>query len=88
MQQYFFHVRDHCGEAADDEGMELPDLAAAHNVALQGARSLICADVMKGKLDLAGRITVANATGAPLMVLSFAEAVDLVHTLPESELDR
>lgn len=59
----------------DEEGLELPDLAAATREALAGARSLICEQVLQGRLNLAYRIEVAGADGAVLAVVTFADAV-------------
>lgn len=72
MTRYFFHVRDRSGEAADDDGLKLPSLSAARAVAVRGAQSLICSDIMGGRFDLSGEIIVTDESGARVMVLPFA----------------
>lgn len=82
MQRYYFHVRDRWGEAPDEEGLELPDLAAARLAAIRGARSLISAEVCEGRLDLDGEIRVTDAAGGRCFVLRFNEAVELANLPP------
>jgi hypothetical protein len=76
MSRYFFRVQDAWGDANDDDGIELLDLGSARSVALAGARSMICEAVMKGVLDLEGRITICDETGIALTVVRFADAVE------------
>ncbi|MGZ8312310.1 MAG: DUF6894 family protein [Allosphingosinicella sp.] len=77
MQRYYFHVRDCWGEALDEEGLELADIAAARTIAIKGARSLICAEAEEGRLDLGGEIKVTDAAGGRFFLLRFDEAVVL-----------
>ena len=73
MPRYFFHIRN--SERTDDEeGRELPDLDAAREFALEGARELVCADIKKGWLNLDHHIDVADEAGAVLFRLTFREA--------------
>jgi hypothetical protein len=75
--RFFFHVRERRGTTPDTEGMDLPDRDAALDVALAGARSILCEEVMGGRLSLDGAIDVTDADGNKVMTLSFAEAVAL-----------
>ena len=77
MTRYFFHVHDAAGVASDEEGRELVDHSQAERVALEGARSLICADVKAGVLDLSGCIHVADESGAVVLVVAFVDAVEV-----------
>ena len=79
MQRYYFHVTDCWGEALDHEGVELADLAAARDMAIKGARSLICAEARHGRLDLGGEIKVTDAAGGRFFLLRFDEAVHLAN---------
>jgi len=64
-------------DAEDEEGRELPDLAAARRLAIDSARDMICADVRQGWLDLEHEIVVADESGEKLLVLRFGEAFEL-----------
>jgi hypothetical protein len=75
MALYFFHVRGGRLETEDEEGAELPDEAAARQQALVGARSIIAAEILEGRLTLGERIDVADAAGKLLFSLTFAQAV-------------
>lgn len=75
MPRFFFHVRNGMGFALDEEGAELDDLRAAKQHAIEGARSLMSAEVAKGELDLRGRIEVTDAEGQCILILRFGEAV-------------
>ena len=79
MGRYYFHVRNESGLLSDEEGRDLADLNHARRVAIKGARSLICAEVEAGALDLRGCIEIADAAGAVLMVVAFTEAVQVRH---------
>jgi hypothetical protein len=75
MPRYFFHLRERQGTTPDIEGMDLPDRNSAVNVALRGARSVLCDEVMEGCLDLDGAVHVTDEEGRDLFTISFSEAV-------------
>jgi hypothetical protein len=76
MPRFFFHVfNDEI--TIDEEGRELPDLAAARAWAVEDARSLVCESVRNGHLNLEHRIEIADETGAPRMTVTFREAFAL-----------
>ena len=75
MPRFFFHVRERRGASPDIEGMDLPDRNTAVNVALKGARSILCDEVMEGCLDLDGAIQVTDEEGRELFTITFSEAV-------------
>ena len=74
MERYFFHLFDDI-ETRDEEGMVLPDVAAARRHALSVAREMMCDQIRKGRLDLGHRIEVEDGRGAPVLTLTFAGAV-------------
>jgi len=76
MPLYHFHVRN-SEHTDDEEGTELPDLAAARQHALEGARDLVCSDIKKGWLNLDHYIEVTDDTGALLFRLTFREAFEI-----------
>ena len=76
MACYHFNIHNGAGITSDEEGQEFGDAEAARTEALKGARSLIAADVLEGRLDLSGRIEVTGDDGNLLFIISFAEAVE------------
>ena len=77
MPRYYFHVVDGTGVARDDEGLDLPDLAAARDLAVCGARDIIASEVRLGSLDLSWKIEVADAAGESVLTVLFSEVVRL-----------
>jgi len=76
MPRYYFHLRD--GEhTEDEEGLDLPDIEAARNVALEAARDIVCADIKHGWLNLDYRIVVADEDGATVLTMTFREAFEI-----------
>ena len=76
MPKYYFHLYDDM-VVMDEEGSELPDLAAASERAVANAREMACAEVMEGHLNVAHRIEVADEAGAVQLTVRFADAVKL-----------
>lgn len=52
MPRFYLHIRSGPDFIEDEEGMELPDLAAARKEAIRGARGLMSAEVLDGSLTL------------------------------------
>jgi len=77
MPHFYLHVHNSSGAAEDDEGAELPDLDAARARAVEGIRSILSEEVLDGRLDLRGRVDIADAEGRVLASVAYAEAVDL-----------
>jgi hypothetical protein len=75
MPRFFFHVRDALGYAEDDEGLELPGTAEAHEAAVAGARSLLSAEITVGALDLRGSIEVADEAGSLIETIRYEDVV-------------
>jgi hypothetical protein len=73
MPRYFFHVYNH-EIVMDEEGLDLPDLDAAREIALDSARDLVCDSVHQGHLNLDHRIEVVDESGATVIVLTFRDA--------------
>jgi hypothetical protein len=55
MPHYYFNIYND-ETTLDEEGRELPDLAAARELALDSARDLVCESVHKGHLNLDHRM--------------------------------
>jgi hypothetical protein len=74
--RFFFHLYDDM-VALDPEGKQLPDAAAAKEEAIQNARQIACAEVMKGHLGLGHRIEVTDVNDAPVATITFKDVIKL-----------
>ena len=72
--RYFFDIHNDI-ETRDEDGIELPDLAAARDQALEGARSMICESIQRhGAVNLGHRIDIRDEAGAVVLSTTFREA--------------
>ena len=74
--RYHFNIRNGDGFTADDEGMDLSSDEAAREHAIEGARSLISAEILEGRLDLKGQIEVTDDRKEPVMTVRYVDAID------------
>lgn len=77
MTRYYLHLHNRIGSVPDDEGAEIQNLDAAHEIAIASIRDILGEEVKKGRLDLFGRIDIADADGEILRVVPFSAAVEL-----------
>jgi hypothetical protein len=75
MPHFYLHVRNVKTYAPDEEGEDFPDLAAAREKALIGARSILSEEVKGGALDLRGAIEIADEKGEIVLTVPYSEAV-------------
>ena len=75
MPLFYLHVCNGSGFIEDEEGQELPDLAAAREAAIDGARDIMREDIRRGELDPASFIEVEDSEHQHLFTLQFSEAV-------------
>ena len=75
MARYHFNIRNGTGFTADDEGMDLSSEDDARSHAIEGARSLLSAEVLEGTLDLNGQIEITDEGREAVMTVRFIEAV-------------
>jgi hypothetical protein len=73
--RYHFNIHNGAGFVEDEEGRELADLEAARAEGLKGIRSIVGEEVLKGILDLDGRLEVCDRDGTLVLTIPFAEAV-------------
>ena len=85
---YHFNIRNGNGFTPDDEGTDLSSDEEARLHAIEGARSLISAEVLQGTLDLSGQIEVTDETKATVMTVRFAEAVEVREADPSTGAGR
>ena len=77
MARFFFHIYDEI-VVRDDEGLDLPDVAGARAAALAGARALMCDQLKDGRLNLDHRIEVEDEAGERVLILLFADAIEIL----------
>ena len=78
MPLFFLHVFNRIGFAADEEGVEVDDLAAAVEQAKDGIRSIIGDEARTGRIDLNGRIEIVDEAGTTRQVIPFPEAFEIM----------
>ena len=78
MARFFFHLYGHDGLSIDHEGRDLTGVDRAGPIAMKEARAIIAAEVLQGVVHLDTRIEVADANGAIVHRLPFAEAIEFV----------
>lgn len=71
--RYFFHIRDGVGLIRDEEGMELPDIAAAHREALASARDVMLEDVKAAMSPVARWVEITDAQDRVLASIAVRE---------------
>ena len=78
MPRYYLHIRNGTGFVADPEGTVVPSLEEARLRAIEGARSLLSAELCTGELDLRGRIEIADERNHVVLVVPFHNAVRIL----------
>jgi hypothetical protein len=76
MPRFFFNLHDDI-VSADEEGKDLSGIEAAHDVAVQSAKDMACAEVVAGHLHLGHRIEVTDAFGDVLDTVWFRDVVQV-----------
>ena len=74
MPRYYLHIRTADDVLLDEEGIDLPDLNAARELALASARDLLGDGIKGGKAVVAESIVVADADGQELMSVPLKDA--------------
>ena len=77
MPRFYFHLHNDL-DVIDDEGLELPDLAAAREKAIESAHDIACACIKKGELNLEHYILVTDEAGQEVLKLTFRESFKIV----------
>ncbi len=77
--RYFFHLRESGTLVVDEEGLELAGVDAVQKAAVMGARSVIAAEAMAGKLSLGAVIEVYDESGERVLDVRFRDAVTIVN---------
>jgi hypothetical protein len=75
--RFYFHLYNDV-TALDDDGAELPDLAAARAYAIHNARFTLSETIKEtGRLDPAHRIEIADEQGRVLATVRYSDAVQI-----------
>ena len=77
MPRFHLNLFNDVGPVLDPEGMDFPDLPAARAEAIRNIRSILSEEVLKGRLDLHGRIEIADLSGTVCAIVRFKEAIEL-----------
>jgi hypothetical protein len=75
MPRYYFHICDGSAFIQDEEGVELPDDAAARQAAIVGLRDVMAAEVKGGGINLASFVEIENESRQHIETVSFTDAV-------------
>jgi hypothetical protein len=63
MVRYYFHVRKRGQLTRDEEGIDLPDISAAKQEALQGARELLAEAIKTGRPSVPDALVITDEAG-------------------------
>jgi hypothetical protein len=74
MPLFYFHIYDDL-DFLDEQGIDMPDAAAARVAALAGARGMMSEQVKNGRLVLHHRIEVEDEYGGSILTLPFGDAL-------------
>lgn len=78
MPRYHLHICSETELILDEEGIDLPHLAAAKLEAIRGARSIMSADLLVGMMTLGQSIQIHDEFGTRLSEIPYAECVKIV----------
>jgi hypothetical protein len=77
MTLYYLHIKDGAELLLDPEGSNLPNLEAARNEAIDGARQLISEAVLTGSpLRMQRAFQIDDADGYTLLSVPFTDAIN------------
>ena len=72
MGRFFFHLKDGDEIIPDEDGTELPDVAAATREALQSARELLAEAIKAGNPRIYEALVIADEAGRTVDILPFS----------------
>ena len=75
--RFYFNLREGSDYISDEEGLDLPDLDAATDAALRGARDVLAGEVLKGRLPLSTVMEVSDEQGRRVLELPFGQVVSI-----------
>jgi len=75
MPRFHIHVHNSIGTTRDEEGQELRGLEEAEQRAVEGVRSILSEELLRGSFDLRGHVDIATPEGEILRTIRFREMV-------------
>ncbi len=78
MPRYYFHIRDGEDFLPDEEGVELPNLKAAHREAILSARGIIAEKILHGEVVDGEVIEITDEEGGILDAVAMRSVVRMV----------
>jgi hypothetical protein len=75
MSLHFFHVKDGVDLIEDHTGSDLPDLEAAREEALEGAREMLADGILSGRNRMRQRFEIRDAAGTTVLIVPFSDAM-------------
>jgi hypothetical protein len=75
MARFYFHMRKQGRVALDEEGTDLPELAAARDEAIQSAREILANAMKDPEPNLFDCFVVADEKGDELAIVSLRDAL-------------
>jgi len=76
MPRYFFHVKDHAQTIRDKEGIELHDLDAVREEAMEGARQIMSDQVLEGHKPDGREFVITDEEGETVLTFPFKQALE------------
>ncbi|WP_267397768.1 MULTISPECIES: hypothetical protein [unclassified Sphingomonas] len=74
---FYLHIHTQNAVIFDNEGIDLPNFAAAKAEAIRGARSMMCSEVLVGELDLDQKIEIHAPADHCLGTVEFTDALSI-----------
>ena len=72
MPRFYFHLSANGKLVKDEQGLELPNLAAAQHEALLGAREIVAEAIKSGAQELPDGFLIEDEAGRALKTVPFA----------------
>ena len=78
MQRYFINIYNDA-DVMDEEGSDFPDMTAAKDLAIRGARAMMAEHIISGRpINRGHRVEIADCSGKVLAVIPFGEIITIV----------
>ena len=75
MSRYFFNIDDRQEVTRDEEGIDLPNLDAVREEAIESARQIMSQGLLDGTLRDGRRFIVTDEAGIVVLELGFKDAI-------------
>ena len=79
MPRFFLHICNGNGFTEDQEGQDLPDLAAAREAAIKGLRDILAGEMRDGEMNLGSFIEIEDEGHRLLMTVPTDAAINVTN---------